>query len=1082
MESKTQSGELLNAKEIDIRRQIEYLRFLIQNCSAGIDIQRHTKTIINSFTNGYHRLIRLLSYNLVKELQDLDYSTIAGTISTDLSSNDPEIQLNAMKLLYILPVRLQLELLKSNEKDLNKILIIPDFHYERLICLNDFLLKTLVKSYSLDPNENYTIYEIYLKMAELIFHSSREISRNALEVFRTLYQQYKIGDFDIVKNDKYFEGNGRVRQIIRPLMIKLTNYFFPKLKSILQILDNFELRHCEIMMAFPIYLIITGLEFFSQINSLDSTDILVILGKKNLNLNMEGSQNISLRSIFKEIIYDYLLKHLKMDTCEFDLIIPTLQNIFTLLNITYKSEWSWLIIDNEKSEILKSSLMYFSNILKKISYKRELNHLILNFMVLSRYINDSYKLLFSIKIIEIVSVNNSVQNVIDKYLLYFLSFTNIITISLNLLNNYNHNIQINQANMIANKQDKNSNGQQYNSTMFSLFQQTWFIQKLNDHDDENVPIFKEELLVNLLLSCFLIKNKYTKKQKLDLSLNRIIQEVLDLSSRLIDWKMEAQSADDDTKISYLYAVDLYLLLLEDSFNTLNQEDLYTHIQEIIKRILGKQIIFDLKLKVLLTLSKKLDHKILKQLPVNDIIDEFRTLLINQNYAALFDQRLIQKLPSSKRLTLILNQIEIILEILYNFGIAYATNEILRLKLVTLFSDYQEHLNKINSLPTIFHPILASIIDFNEYITKFVLNNQNTNISHIKIATNFLDQIDFVQEEDANFLPYYTSWDNLCLAYNIYMMKIHSQPSHNHQIFTNDLFDNGRNIENLTILYEQLLERKIELNQAHDDFNYRVKDGILITGISECLQVYASHSLLPSQNLFCVTLKLVNITKFLIENIKVQALYNANLDIFPKINNPNFQIIDSISQTGYKSINFTFKINSIVDSIVYFEIIIDSNELENAMKIKAHPYNISFMDFLIPNYLCTLNELLFDKIWRNIPFHLLIHCQMKVAHQKVLDRLSKMRMSTIPLYQEGEKNKWYQVNMLAYTWDEKLFSILLIDNTNSSDLKEVNGISSGSNAIISIEIRSTNIKIIENIRDSRENFIKILGSGAFELLH
>ena len=53
-----------------------------------------------------------------------------------------------------MPPHLALEVLRTNEKELLKILDYSEFHYERLITLHDFLIKAYLKNYSMDIKED----------------------------------------------------------------------------------------------------------------------------------------------------------------------------------------------------------------------------------------------------------------------------------------------------------------------------------------------------------------------------------------------------------------------------------------------------------------------------------------------------------------------------------------------------------------------------------------------------------------------------------------------------------------------------------------------------------------------------------------------------------------------------------------------------------------------------------------------------------------------------------------------------------------------------------------------------------------
>ena len=63
-----------------------------------------------------------------------------------------------MKLLYIVPLHLGVEVLKSVEKELMLILENHEFHYERVICLYDFLLRAYLKNFQGSVKEDHREY------------------------------------------------------------------------------------------------------------------------------------------------------------------------------------------------------------------------------------------------------------------------------------------------------------------------------------------------------------------------------------------------------------------------------------------------------------------------------------------------------------------------------------------------------------------------------------------------------------------------------------------------------------------------------------------------------------------------------------------------------------------------------------------------------------------------------------------------------------------------------------------------------------------------------------------------------------
>ena len=74
----------------------------MQQICSGADIKKSTEKIVEWYNSAPHRIVKLLCYPLLKNLEDGDLSGIVSTLVQDLSSKDDEIQLNAMKLLYLL--------------------------------------------------------------------------------------------------------------------------------------------------------------------------------------------------------------------------------------------------------------------------------------------------------------------------------------------------------------------------------------------------------------------------------------------------------------------------------------------------------------------------------------------------------------------------------------------------------------------------------------------------------------------------------------------------------------------------------------------------------------------------------------------------------------------------------------------------------------------------------------------------------------------------------------------------------------------------------------------------------------------
>ena len=80
MES-TKSGDIGSLKEVDVRKNIDYLRFVVYSMSQGQDVRKEMKMVLEMFLGARHRVLRLLCYSVIKEYADIDYQDIQEIIN-----------------------------------------------------------------------------------------------------------------------------------------------------------------------------------------------------------------------------------------------------------------------------------------------------------------------------------------------------------------------------------------------------------------------------------------------------------------------------------------------------------------------------------------------------------------------------------------------------------------------------------------------------------------------------------------------------------------------------------------------------------------------------------------------------------------------------------------------------------------------------------------------------------------------------------------------------------------------------------------------------------------------------------------
>lgn len=90
-----------------------------------------------------------------------------------------------------------------------------------------------------------------------------------------------------------------------------------------------------------------------------------------------------------------------------------------------------------------------------------------------------------------------------------------------------------------------------------------------------------------------------------------------------------------------------------------------HIRELIARVNAKELALDVKLKLINSLANKIDSQTMELLNINDMIKEFRGILMNESTSTVFEELFIHKLPGSFILKNFILQVEYILDTLYH---------------------------------------------------------------------------------------------------------------------------------------------------------------------------------------------------------------------------------------------------------------------------------------------------------------------------------------------------------------------------------------------------------------------------------
>ena len=283
-----------------------------------------------------------------------------------------------------------------------------------------------------------------------------------------------------------------------------------------------------------------------------------------------------------------------------------------------------------------------------------------------------------------------------------------------------------------------------------------------------------------------------------------------------------------------------------------------------------------------------------------------------------------------------------------------------------------------------------------------------------------------------------------------------------EVFDVDILENGNPVENLTYLSFR--------NSDQTEANYRSSEPKFISGIGDIIQVHAQHAINAPYSLLAINLKLINLNRFVIDRIKIRALHPNNLELYPTVMKPKIISVETLSPNETHNVSFSFSVQKAVSANVTFELTLEIGEIEDIVRFITLPYSVSFLEFLVPNYMMATHQMVFENIWQNIPYNFNLKCRLLSPEKQLLQALRKNKFYASTF---TEQEGWNKIYMLAYTWDSNSVAAI-IKNEAYGIITE--------NPMISIEIRSSNMKIIENIKEDENSFVNLLGREKLGFLY
>ena len=1029
-----------NYKETDLKKDLDLIKNYLLDLSSGVELERHKTKILNYYTNPPSRILKSLSYPLIKSLKSLDIGSVLSTISSDISSDDVEVQLNALKLLYNLGPSDFLGVIQSKEKEILSILNNTEFNYERLVCFSDALLKNFIISYSSEDREELKemIMMYYMRIAELIFGSNRDLTRNALEVVLTVFENYNNNYCDLYIMNYYFDGNGSTKNLLKPLVIKLTNILLNKMEVILSKILTYETRLRSHLMTF----IVLFLEVLDDLlekkeSKTFKANFHSIFDENAVYLAQDGGGQLCIKEFIENLLNHHLFENIMKGTYEIDLLLNTSINIFRILNIVSEDNSLYHMDYHKKCEFIYEVFLYLIKIIPQLLYKRELNIIALNTVSFAKGLNISYCLKISLKILEL-TINN-IQTLMTRITSLMVIFDNLLHASIRLCK--------------LNKK----------SSLYCLFQQQWFLKKVKEAESNPIPI-REELVISLLTMTlnYLKNNEFIEKHRE--AFYSLLIESLDISYTLIEWNYKNNNKAEARYKYLILAINVYLILLKKALELYPIEKFHNQVFEIIKRLASNEMIFEARLKAIHILSSHLENSSYKShIEFRSIILDFKNTLFPEQ-KGFYMENFVKSIDNQSTILTYLNNMEQIFSCLFIFAkkISSPENDLIS-DVVTLFTDFIKHLEEISNPKVMCMKMIEAIKETCQSVLNMLFDDEEANLDRMKVPREWFESIN--TENSLNKKPHNEPKDTFYIAFNIFSLTI----LQNKKVFLNEFIESDKPIKNLRNTFLGIDKEKIS--------NYRFCKPKLITGYADILQIYASHAIFTANGLISFNLALFNMCNFALNNVKIQILHSDSVEIFASDINNSAQTVEEIQSNTRRNLFFTLKVNSIEIVSIYFEITIEG---EDTYVFRTIPYKLGLTNFLLANEIIELSQDFFDENWNSMRLHAKFKCRLDADFKKINNIFKNKNFAVILISAEERKEIFSQGNkqnrtdislgLMSFSWDGFSLAILVSEINREK-----------SSQICLFEIKTNKFGLIERIKEDLEFFLMDVSDGNLNLI-
>eukprot|EP00347_Sterkiella_histriomuscorum_P003068 403365712 len=145
----------------------------------------------------------------------------------------------------------------------------------------------------------------------------------------------------------------------------------------------------------------------------------------------------------------------------------------------------------------------------------------------------------------------------------------------------------------------------------------------------------------------------------------------------------------------------------------------------------------------------------------------------------------------------------------------------------------------------------------------------------------------------------------------------------------------------------------------EELHYRFREAQLITGFGDFVQVYVRYTVKPSNQLVVFHFRVINVTKFLLENLTIEFLHSNNMKIKPYQYQSNRVKIDQISTKDSFNWTVVTVAQSFIGCICQLRITMPPNEsctFDDDIVIYSRDFGTSLLSLLSPDTSCSYSKM------------------------------------------------------------------------------------------------------------------------------